>query len=103
LFLKIKNFLEMEKGYRSRKTGLPITLEEEMLEAKELIEEWNKAKEAKKDTDPLYVIHWLTPTGATGHGQPCTLAMIRVITGKPDLLADSRWNSVCVEHWLVPQ
>ncbi len=86
----------------SLETGKPRTLEQCVNEAKQLVDRVKSV--VVSPSDDLYVIHWETPAGHTGHGSPITMDTIRAVLNDKSLQFDSIYvDEDGTKNWFVKQ
>jgi len=86
----------------SLETGESCTLEQYVDEAKQVVDRVKSV--VVSPSDDLYVIHWKTPTGHTGHGSPITMDTIRAVLNDKSLQFDSIYvDHDGTKHWFVKQ
>jgi hypothetical protein len=91
-----------EVVFVSLETGEPCTLEESIKESKRFVQRMESV--VVLPSDELYVIHWKTPTGHTGHGSPISMYEIRALFNDKTLQFDSMFTDKNgTKHWFVKQ
>lgn len=89
------------EGFRvsSLQTDAPIALDEAVEEARSLVLRYQQADK----TSVKYVLHWKSPNGSTGHGQPATVDEFRAVLNDASFGPDANHvNHDGIVHWLVP-